>query len=178
MADVSSIVGPWTRYEDTIKKSEGNGSDLGKEDFLKLLVAQLTHQDPTNPMDDTQFITQLATYSSLEQQMATNDNLEELISVTKGTSSSNAVALIDKVVGWVDEEGNLVTDQVSFVDIEGGNVYLYTAGGQYVPFNSISYVGTMKPTDETQPATKPDTNSGANAGTNSGTSGTGEAAAI
>lgn len=144
MADISNIVGPWTRYEDTISKTQGSGSDLGKEDFLKLLVAQLTYQDPTNPMDDTQFITQLATYSSLEQQMTTNSNLEELISVTKGTSSSNAVALIDKIVGWNDEEGNLITDQVSFVDIQGGDVYLYTAGGQYVPFSAISYVGTLK----------------------------------
>lgn len=143
MADISSIVGPWTRYEDTIEK-KSKGSDLGKEDFLKLLVAQLSNQDPTQPMDDTQFVTQLATYSSLEQQMTTNSNLEELISVTKSTTSSSAVSLIDKIVGWTTEEGELVTDQVSFVDIEGGNVYLYTASGQYIPFSAVSYVGTMK----------------------------------
>lgn len=166
MADISSIVGPWTRYEDTVNKTEGKGSDLGKEDFLKLLVAQLTNQDPTQPMDDTQFVTQLATYSSLEQQMTTNDNLEQLISLQKGTASSNAVSLIDKVVGWVDtESGELLTDQVSFVDIQGGDVYLYTASGQYVPFSSISYVGTMKPADQTKPATKPESGSGTQSGT-------------
>lgn len=149
MADISSIVGPWTRYEDTVNKTEGKGSDLGKEDFLKLLVAQLTNQDPTQPMDDTQFVTQLATYSSLEQQMTTNDNLEQLISLQKGTASSNAISLIDKVVGWVDTEtGELVTDQVSFVDINGGDVYLYTTSGQYVPFSSISYVGVARPAED------------------------------
>lgn len=153
MSDISGIVGPWTRYEDTVSKTNGNGSNLGKEDFLKLLVAQLTNQDPTNPMDDTQFVTQLATYSGLEQQMTTNDNLETLIGVTTSNSMSSAVGLIDKVVGWVDEEGTLKTDQVSFVDIQGGSIYLYTAGGQYIPFNAISYVGTMKPTDGTQGGT-------------------------
>lgn len=167
MADISGIVGPWTRYEDTVSSAQGK-SELGKEDFLKLLVAQLSNQDPTNPMDDTEFISQLATYSSLEQQMNMNSNLEELIDVTKSTTSSSAVALIDKIVGWVNDDGELVTDQVSFVDINGGVVYLYTASGQYVPFSSVSYVGTMKPTDDTK----------GNTGSGGSSSGSGEAAAV
>jgi flagellar basal-body rod modification protein FlgD len=43
------------------------GNDLGQDAFLKLLVTQLQHQDPANPMDNSQFITQLATFSSLEK---------------------------------------------------------------------------------------------------------------
>ena len=54
---------------------------LGRDAFLKLLVTQLQHQDPTQPQDDSQFIQQLATFSSLEQ----------LQSISASTSSMNSL---------------------------------------------------------------------------------------
>ena len=56
---------------DTINKQnfpEGRKpkQELGKDDFLQLLVAQLTHQDPTSPLEDTQFVAQMAQFTSLE----------------------------------------------------------------------------------------------------------------
>ena len=140
MADISGIVGGWTRYEDTVSNNSSSDS-LGKEDFLKLLVAQLTHQDPTNPVQETEFITQLATYSGLEQQMTMNKNLETLIDSTNSNTATSAVDLIDKVVGWVDDNGELQTGLVSFIDVEGGEVYLCLSDNSYVPFKNISYIG-------------------------------------
>ena len=61
---------------DTSKALGNNG--LGREAFLKLLVTQLQHQDPTSPQADTQFIAQLATFSQLEQLTQMNQSLTEI----------------------------------------------------------------------------------------------------
>lgn len=59
-------------------ESEGDTSVLGKEAFLTLLVAQMENQDPLNPLESTEYASQLAQYSSLEQQLNTNTYLEEI----------------------------------------------------------------------------------------------------
>ena len=68
---------------------------LGKDDFLKLLITQLSNQDPTSPMDNTQFISQMAQFSSLEQ--ITNMNAE-FAKMNSMLVSSNGVNTIGKTV--------------------------------------------------------------------------------
>jgi flagellar basal-body rod modification protein FlgD len=69
---------------------------LGKNDFLKLLTAQLQQQDPTQPMDNTEFVAQLAQFSSLEAMNNVNDTLTELLAA-KGTSvQTTAASLVGK----------------------------------------------------------------------------------
>src|SRR5574344_993644 len=68
---------------------------LGKDDFLKLLVTQLSNQDPTSPMDNTQFISQMAQFSSLEQMTNMNGEFSKLNLML---TSSNAVSTIGKTV--------------------------------------------------------------------------------
>jgi flagellar basal-body rod modification protein FlgD len=63
--------------------------------FLKLLVAQLQNQDPTNPTDATAFVSQLASFSSVEQQVNTNSKLDSLLTQTY---LSQAGSLIGKTV--------------------------------------------------------------------------------
>lgn len=58
-----------------LSQAVANGGDLGKDEFLQLLIAQLTNQDPLNPVQDQEFVAQLAQFSALEQQMVTNDQL-------------------------------------------------------------------------------------------------------
>jgi flagellar basal-body rod modification protein FlgD len=130
----------YVKYEDTIKR-ENKGDSLGKEDFLKLLVTQLTHQDPTNPMKDTEFVTQLATYSGLEQQMTMNKNLETLIAANTATTAASAVSLIGKVIGYLGEDGKVKAGQVSFLDIVDGQINLYLTDGTYIPFSSVEQIG-------------------------------------
>lgn len=76
---------------------------LGKDDFLKLLVAQLSAQDPLNPMDSTEFTAQLAQFSALEQMTNVNSALQDLIKAQQAMGNSSMIGLIGKLV---DVPGN------------------------------------------------------------------------
>jgi len=89
------------------KNSEGTsltgGANLGKNDFLKLLVAQLEHQDPLSPQEGQEFAAQLAQFSSLEQLTNVNDNLKAGQAFDLAMSNSSMINLIGKTV---DAPGN------------------------------------------------------------------------
>ena len=71
---------------------------MGKDEFLKLLIAQLKNQDPLSPMDNTEFTAQMAQFSSLEQLFQVNDNLQNLAALSASVSNTQALALIGKEV--------------------------------------------------------------------------------
>jgi len=73
-------------------------SVVAKDDFLKLLVAQLENQDPLNPMDGTEFTAQLAQFSSLEYLQNINGGLSDLNTAQSALQNSQAVSLIGKTV--------------------------------------------------------------------------------
>jgi len=66
------------------------------ETFLRLLTAQLQHQDPLEPLDATKFTEQLVSYSQVEQQIATNSSLDTLISATRASAGATAVSYLGK----------------------------------------------------------------------------------
>ena len=79
------------------KSSSALGSLSSNLDtFLKLLMSQLQNQDPTKPMDSTQFTSQLVQYSSVEQQIQTNSNLTNLIQLTQGNEVVQSAGLLGK----------------------------------------------------------------------------------
>ena len=71
---------------------------MGKDEFLKMLVAQLKHQDPMNPMDGTAFTAQLAQFSSLEQLQNINTQLTSFTKQQQSLGNAQAVNLIGREV--------------------------------------------------------------------------------
>ncbi len=111
---------------------------LGKDDFMKLLVTQLQHQDPLNPMDSTTFTAQLAQFSSLEQLEGINDNLDNLNLSQEATNRSHAVSLIGRDVMT---SGNSIqlnqgsADILHFIleeDATAVNAYIYDSAGNFI----------------------------------------------
>ena len=70
-------------------------AQIGIQDFLKILVAQLGNQDPLKPMDNQEFVTQLAQFTSLQQTQEMNDKLGQLLTAQ---ASMQSVGLLGKTV--------------------------------------------------------------------------------
>jgi len=71
---------------------------MDKDDFLTLLITQLQNQDPLNPMDGTEFMTQMAQLTQVEQAYNTNTNLENILAALNNSSSLTAASLVGKNV--------------------------------------------------------------------------------
>lgn len=109
-AEASSSNDNQTSQDSTVNLSGAIGKTMGKEDFLNLLVTQLRYQDPMSPEDPKDFVAQLAQFSSLEQQMNTNQTLQDLTTVfqtlTDSQNMAQGVALLGKTVSG---SGNQIT---------------------------------------------------------------------
>jgi flagellar basal-body rod modification protein FlgD len=96
---------------------DGTPNGLGKDDFMKLLLAQMGNQDPLKPMEDKEFIAQLAQFNSLEQMQQLNKGMEKLAAAHVATQAST---LLGQQVMARGANG-IVTGEVRAVSISGGN---------------------------------------------------------
>ena len=125
---------------------------LGQEDFLKLLSVQMQAQDPLDPMKDTEFISQMANFTSLEQMKNLNSSFDAFISQQR---SVDATGYLGKTVTVLDPDAGLVTGPVSGVTFATGKPQIIVGGKPYDPamINSIQATPTTNasPTTATNP---------------------------
>ena len=114
---ISSIANSSNGYSAT-SKGKTSGSDLDKEAFLNLLVTQMQYQDPLNPSDNTEYMSQLAQYSSLEAQLNISDTLDK----------GNNLNLVGEyvIMNTTDSSGQnaMISGLVQYATVKDGDVYL------------------------------------------------------
>lgn len=146
------------------------GEENNKDLFLKLLVAQMSNQDPLNPQDPTQYVTQLAQFSMLEQMQSFNEGMEYLVGLTNGvlvnSAMSTASALIGKKIEAyapedeaTEETNNVAKDDdktddkktitgvVEGIKIKDGIVYMEVRLDETGELKSIPYGSLIKATE-------------------------------
>ena len=133
---------------------------MGKDDFLKLLIAQLSAQDPLDPMGAQDFSAQLAQFSGLEQMTNVNTNLEILQKLEEALQNTSTVNLIGKTI---ESTGNTLNHtvngsetisyslesdadsvQIDIFDSAGNQIDIVKIGGQTQGKNKVSWDGTDK----------------------------------
>lgn len=137
----------------------GDNSALGKDAFLKLLITQLQNQDPTKPMDDKEFIAQMAQFSSLEQMQNMTKAMESLLASQQQTQLMNYSAFIGKEVQWheateeLDAEGNPIitegTGVINKLKFVEGDAKFVLADGKEISAGNISSIINNSTTTET-----------------------------
>ncbi|MCA0279354.1 MAG: flagellar hook assembly protein FlgD [Proteobacteria bacterium] len=93
----------------TDTKTAATKNQVDYNSFLKLLVAQMKNQDPTKPMDSTEYVAQLATFSQVEQSVQMNSRLDQIL---QGSALAQADAIIGKTVTSPDGKTTGVVAEV------------------------------------------------------------------
>lgn len=100
--------------------STTQSSAIGQDDFLKILLTQLNFQDPLKPLDNQEFLAQMAQFSSLEQSRQLNDKIDTMLSIQ---STSQSVGLLGRTVN-VSTDAGFTTGQVTTLTFQDGQPQL------------------------------------------------------
>jgi flagellar basal-body rod modification protein FlgD len=98
MIDITALINSDTTSAAAQSRSSSQGNELGKDAFLQLMAAQMSTQNPLEPMDNTQFVAQLAQFSSLEQMQNIAKGMDTLALTQTAATNSQMVNLIGKRV--------------------------------------------------------------------------------
>jgi flagellar basal-body rod modification protein FlgD len=146
-------VWPYYSSQNVQRATRTPQQELGRDQFLQLLVTQLANQDPLQPMQDREFIAQMAQFSALEQMMNVAAELNAL-----RQSAALSANLIGMEIGWYEAEDGAVVIRKGIVEsivVRGGEVYA-KVGGKEIKADDIVYVGRPSQTPDDETAEEPE----------------------
>lgn len=119
-----------------------NAAQLSQEDFMRILLAQLQFQDPLKPMDNQEFVAQLAQFSALEINRQQSEKVDQLLSMQSVTQS---VGIIGKNIDVTTAQGSSVSGKVDAVSFRTGEPRLtVTVGSSVLTDVRLSDVTTIR----------------------------------
>jgi len=123
--------------------SAAPASNLGLQDFMKILLTQLTYQDPLKPMDNQEFMAQMAQFTSLEQTQQLNEKLSTLIN---NQAALQSVGLIGRTVDITTSSGASVTGNVTALSLTGESpaMTVTTSAGTTMSNVSLSQITAVR----------------------------------
>jgi len=132
---------------DAVNKKVLNGkiykNEMDKDAFLKLLITQLANQDPMQPMEDKEFISQMAQFSTLEQMNNISSGFEQfgrsLNSISQLIAGNNALSLLGRIVE-IDSGEETITGKVE--KVSGGETQQIYVGGRYYDYQAVKSIST------------------------------------
>lgn len=116
---------------------------LSMDDLLKLLMTELSYQDPLKPVDNKDFLTQMAQFTSLDTTRQLNDNITQLMSTQ---SLNQSVGLLGKTVDVQTDSNGVVSGQVTALQLVSGTpqITIKTAGGEVITGIQIGQLQTIR----------------------------------
>jgi len=144
---MTTVSAPSAANAPDANKAAAKSNTLNYNDFLKLMIAQLKNQDPLNPTNSTEYMSQIAQFSSVEQGINTNAKLDQLLVNSNISQASTMIGLAVK-----GTDGTVGVIASVRIDSSGSTAIL--TNGKEVPITAgvtIGYPGTPAPTPTPDP---------------------------
>ncbi len=137
--EIQELIGGTATTPATTLERATSKSQLSRDEFYQIMIAELTNQDPFQPLDNKQFLEQIASLQSLDATTRLTDAIDRLL---LGQALSSASGLIGKRVVALDEDGAQVPGVVDRVRVEGDSVKLVLGGGLEVELDRVVEVSS------------------------------------
>ncbi len=129
--ELSRLKSQIEQFNKSLHSDRAPKQELGRDDFLKILITQLQHQDPTSPMEDKEFVAQMAQFSALEQMTNISREFQKLASLV---SSGQAAQLVGRTVEV--QQGDQVVEGV-IEQVTTGEFPQVKLNGNYYDYEDV-----------------------------------------